>query len=100
MFLLCLSYSGYDIKLRMQFSPSIAAAIRAGDTVVASSARAARALRRLHAEEQRRQGLEAWASADVLDWESWLNRLWETRLRSGVESRLLLTAVQEEQIWI
>jgi probable DNA repair protein len=84
----------------MQLPPVIAAAIQAGDTVIASSARAARALRRLHGEAQRRQGLEAWQSADILDWDSWLNRLWQKRLRSGGETRLLLTTLQEQQVWI
>jgi len=84
----------------MQLPPVIAAAIQAGDTVIASSARAARALRRLHGEAQRRQGLEAWQSADILDWDSWLNRLWQKRLRSGSETRLLLTTLQEQQLWV
>jgi ATP-dependent helicase/nuclease subunit B len=84
----------------MQLPPAIAAAIEAGDTVIASSARAARALRRLHGEAQRAQGLEAWQSPDILDWDSWLNRLWQKRLRSGSETRLLLTALQEQQVWV
>ena len=83
----------------MQLAPVIAAAIAAGDTVVTSSARAARALRRLHGEAQRNRGLAAWPSADILDWESWLTRLWQMNLRSGNETRLLLTPLQEQQIW-
>ncbi len=84
----------------MPLPPVIAAAIQAGDTVIASSARAARALRRLHGEAQREQGREAWQSPDILDWDSWLNRLWQKRLRSGSETRLLLTALQEQQVWV
>ena len=84
----------------MQLPPVIAEAIHAGDTIIASSARAARALRRLHGEAQRRQGLEAWQSADVLDWDSWLHRLWQKQLCSGCEARLLLTSLQEEQLWV
>src|SRR6202161_2392671 len=84
----------------MRLPPVIAAAIQAGDTVVASSARAARALRRLYGEVQRSKGLEAWQSPDILDWDSWLNRLWQKRLRSGSETRLLLTNLQEQQIWV
>ncbi len=84
----------------MQLPPVIAAAIYAGDTVIASSARAARALRRLDGEAQRRQGFEAWQSADILDWDSWLHRLWQKQLRSGRETRLLLTSLQEEQLWV
>jgi ATP-dependent helicase/nuclease subunit B len=84
----------------MQFPPAIAAAVEAGDTVIASSARAARALRRLYGEAQRAQGREAWQSPDILDWDSWLNRLWQKRLRSGSETRLLLTTLQEQQVWV
>jgi ATP-dependent helicase/nuclease subunit B len=87
-------------KTKMQLPPVIAAAIQAGDTVIASSARAARALRRAHSEQQRQQGLQAWQSADVLDWDSWLHRLWQRRLRSGAETRLLLTTLQELELWV
>ena len=84
----------------MQLPPVIAAAIRAGDTVIASSARAARALRRAHGEQQRQQGLQAWQSADILDWDSWLHRLWQKQLRSSTETRLLLTTLQELEVWV
>jgi ATP-dependent helicase/nuclease subunit B len=87
-------------KTEMQLPPVIAAAILAGDTVITSSARSSRALRRLHGEAQRRQGLEAWQSADILDWDSWLSRLWQKQLRSGKEPRLLLTTLQEQQVWV
>jgi ATP-dependent helicase/nuclease subunit B len=87
-------------KTKMQLPPVIAAAIQAGDTVIASSARAARALRRAHGEQQRQQGLHAWQSADILDWDSWLHRLWQKQLRSGTEARLLLTTLQELELWV
>ena len=54
----------------------------------------------LHGEAQRQQGLQAWQSADILDWDSWLNRLWQKQLRSGSETRLLLTTLQEQQLWV
>ena len=84
---------------RMQLPPVIAAAIESGDTVITSSARGARALRRLHGEAQRSQGREAWPSAEILHWDSWLDRCWQKLLRSGVESRLLLSPLQEQQVW-
>ncbi len=87
-------------KTEMPLPPPIAAVIDAGGTVVTSTARAARALRRLHGEAQRNQGVEAWQSADILDWDSWLNRLWQKQVRSGHESRLLLSNLQELQIWV
>ncbi|MGC2401273.1 MAG: PD-(D/E)XK nuclease family protein [Acidobacteriaceae bacterium] len=81
-------------------APEIAVAIETGGTVIASSARAARFLRRLHGEGQRRRGLEAWQAPDILDWDSWLSRLWQKRLRSGNETRLLLSTLQEQQVWM
>ena len=81
------SHRALRYKTSMQLPPAIAAAVEAGDTVIASSARAARALRRLHGEAQRAQGREAWQSPDILDWDSWLHRLWQKRLRSGSETR-------------
>ncbi len=83
----------------MELATGIAAAIEAGDTVIASSARAGRALRRLHGQAQRQRGLQAWQSADILDWDSWLHWLWQKQLRTGNETRLLLTSLQEQQIW-
>lgn len=84
----------------MQLPGSIAAAIENGDTVITSTARAARALRRSYGEAQRGHGREAWQSPDILDWDSWLNRLWQKSLRSGNETRLLLTTLQEQQVWV
>jgi ATP-dependent helicase/nuclease subunit B len=84
----------------MQLPGSIAAAIENGDTVITSTARAARALRRSYGEAQRSRGQEAWQSPGILDWDSWLNRLWQKRLRSGDETRLLLTSLQEQQMWV
>ena len=87
-------------KTGMRLPPAIAAAIEDGNTVIASSARAARALRRLHGEAQCNQGIAAWQAPDILDWDSWLSRLWQKRLRSGNETRLLLTMLQEQQVWV
>lgn len=84
----------------MQLPLVITAAIEVGGTVIASSARAARALWRLHGEAQRNRGLEAWRAPDILDWDSWLSRLWQRRLRSGSETRLLLSTLQEQQVWV
>ena len=84
----------------MQLPRSIAAAIEKGDTVITSTARSARAFRRLYGEAQRSQGVDAWQSPDILDWDSWLNRVWQNRLRSGEETRLLLTPLQEQQVWV
>jgi ATP-dependent helicase/nuclease subunit B len=97
--------TGLGYKTEMPLPAEIAAAIQtggtqAGGTVVTSTARAARALRRQYGEAQRRQGKEAWQAPDILDWDSWMNRLWQQQLRSGSESRLLLSPLQEQEVWM
>lgn len=87
-------------KTEMPLPPAIAVAIEAGDTIITASARATRALRLMHGEAQREQGRQAWKSPDILDWESWLHRLWQKKLRSGGETRLLLSPLQEQQVWV
>lgn len=84
----------------MELPAAIASTIEAGGVVVASSARAARELRRLHAERQRGRGLEVWPSPQIVDWAGWLDDLWRVELRAGRESRLLLTALQEHHLWV
>ena len=84
----------------MRLPVNLAAALRGGESVVTSSARAARALRRLYGEAQREQGRTAWRAAEILDWDSWLEHLWLERLRSGRENRLLLSPVQEHETWV
>ena len=84
----------------MRVPEAIAAALQAGGAVIASSPRAARALRRLHGEAQRERGLTAWLAAEIVDWDGWLERLWQQRLRTGDEARLLLSKVQEHEIWV
>ncbi len=84
----------------MQLPEAIAAALESGGVVIASSPRAARALRRLHAEAQRELGLTAWLAAEIVGWDAWLEGLWQQRLRTGNESRLLLSKVQEHELWV
>lgn len=87
-------------KQTMRLPEGLSATLAAGGLVVASSARAARALRNLYAEEQRDRGLAAWRSPAIVDWEGWLESLWQQRLRSGDETRLLLTSLQEHELWV
>lgn len=75
------------------------AALATGGVVVASSPRAARALRRLHARRQRERGLTAWRSPAIFYWEAWLQELWRQRVRGGDETRLVLSSLQEHHLW-
>ncbi len=87
-------------KQTMRLPQAIAATLQAGGTVVASSPRAARALRRLYGEAQRERGLTAWPAPEIIHWDGWLDALWQQRLRSGSEPRLLLSPLQEHEIWV
>lgn len=84
----------------MELPAAIASTIEAGGVVVASSVRAARALRRLHAETERGRGLDVWPSPPIVDWGGWLDDLWRVELRAGRESRMLLSALQEHRLWV
>jgi ATP-dependent helicase/nuclease subunit B len=83
----------------MPLAPIIADALRRGATVVAASARAARALHLRFAEEQRAQDHTVWATPAILDWDSWLRGLWRDHAFSSPDAPLLLTPLQERVLW-
>ena len=70
-----------------------------GGVVVTGNARAARALRLLHAAAQRAHGRRAWPTPLIHDWQSWLSILWHQRLQNVPDATLLLTPLQERAIW-
>lgn len=70
-----------------------------GALVLAPSARAAQALRRIFDERQRVCGLTAWEPASVLSWEQWTQSLWNSLVLEGCETRLLLNEAQEHHVW-
>jgi ATP-dependent helicase/nuclease subunit B len=84
----------------MRLPARISAVLETGGIVLASSPRAARFLKRLHGAAQQERGLRAWRAAEILHWDGWLERLWQQRLRSGDEWRLLLSTIQEHRIWV
>jgi ATP-dependent helicase/nuclease subunit B len=84
----------------MRLPDRISAVLEAGGIILASSPRAARFLKRLYGAAQRDRGLRAWRTPEILHWDGWLERLWQQRLRSGDESRVLLSSAQEHRIWV
>lgn len=84
----------------MRLLQNLSAAIEDGWLVIASSPRAARALRRTYAEEQRKSGFSAWRSPAITHWDGWLESVWQQRLRTGDESRFVLSALQESELWV
>ncbi len=70
-----------------------------GGMVVTGNARAARSLRHLHAEAQRAEGKRAWPTPLIHDWQSWLSILWKQYLQNALDAPLLLTPLQEREVW-
>lgn len=67
--------------------------------VVASTVRAARGLRRNYVQWKQSQGSAGWTTPNVLDWQTWLESLWDSATMCGVETRLLLKEAQELFLW-
>ena len=64
--------------------------------MVASSDRAARFLQAGFHRRRRAEGLSAWPSPAITDWSVFVTNTWQ---ELAVDSRLLLSSAQEQQIW-
>jgi probable DNA repair protein len=83
----------------MSLATQIADALRRGATVVAASARTARVVQRLYAEEQRAAGREVWPAPPILDWDAWLRELWRDCAFARPDAPMLLSLLQEQTLW-
>ena len=83
----------------MPLARKIADSLRRGATVVAASARSARALHLRFGEEQRARGHTIWPTPSILDWDSWLRGLWRDHAFAASEAPTLLTPLQERVLW-
>lgn len=70
-----------------------------GGLVLTATARAARALERRYADEQRDRGSKVWRSPRILDLQSWMAERWHDLLLTGTEDRVLLSDMQEQAVW-
>lgn len=70
--------------------------LREGGMVVTSSDRAARAFQSAFHHRRRAEGLTAWPTPNILDWNSFARTAWEER---HSDDRLLLNSAQEEALW-
>jgi len=65
--------------------------LESGATVVTANNRLARTLRHAYDQQAIVNGLQAWATPQILSWSQWMRRLWdESRLGGGVASDLRL----------
>lgn len=83
----------------MPLARPIADALRRGATVVAASARTARAVHLRFAEEQRSAGSTIWRTPAILDWDAWVRRLWSDFAFAAGDAPTLLTPLQEQVLW-
>jgi ATP-dependent helicase/nuclease subunit B len=77
--------------------PEITNWLHAGGRVVAASERAARALTDAYHRARRAEGLEAWPSPSIDDWQSFLRICAQSH--AATDGRLLLDSLQEQSIW-
>ncbi len=76
------------------------AALAASATVVTPTRRLATAIRRAYDVQQHAAGRSAWPAADVVPWQAWQQRQWESaQLRASEPLPVLLTAQQELALW-
>lgn len=88
--------AAYNAAMGRNSAVELDAWMRSGGLVVASSDRAARAVRARFHRARRAEGREAWASPEVLDWNSFVRSEWEQR---KLDRKIILNAVQEESLW-
>lgn len=78
--------------------PEISAWLRSGGLVVAASERAARALTAAYHRARRAEGLEAWPSPAIYDWNSFVRTAAQDH-PAVTDGRLVLDSLQEQSLW-
>jgi len=70
-----------------------------GATVITVNRRLAAAIRRTYDLASSQQGRSAWAAADVLPWNAWLERAFRDGLARGAARQLLMSHWQTRALW-
>jgi probable DNA repair protein len=70
--------------------------LREGGIVVTASERAARSLAAAFHRARRAEGLTAWLTPDIRDWQSFARAAWDERVGDG---RVVLSPPQEQSLW-
>ena len=70
--------------------------LREGGLVVTASERAARSLAAAFHRVRRLEGLTAWPSPNILDWQTFVRNAWDERV---VDGRMVLSPLQEQSLW-
>jgi ATP-dependent helicase/nuclease subunit B len=83
-----------------RLSVEIESAFRSGTLILTANVRAARWLRHEYAQQMRRDGRQAWTTPPIEDWDTWVRRLWQSASLLEDNPPLLLTDLQERQVWL
>lgn len=83
-----------------RLSAEIESAFRTGALILTANLRAARWLRREYALKMRSEGRRAWETPPIEDWDSWVRHLWQDASLLANDAPLVLTALQEQQVWL
>lgn len=75
-------------------------AFQTGALILTANLRAARWLRHEYAQLMRSEGRKAWKTPPIEDWDTWIRRLWQSAGLLDDDVPLLLTELQELQIWL
>ena len=70
-----------------------------GHTIVCANVRLAHHFRHLYAQDQLRNNRRAWETPDILPWQAWLRRCWNSLRERDGAGNLLLTGEQENLLW-
>ena len=70
--------------------------LRGGGIVVTASERAARSLALAFHRARRAEGLTAWPTPNIRDWQSFARSEWDERMGDG---RVVLSPLQEQSLW-
>lgn len=81
-------------------SAEVLAAISEGVLILTDRERTARLVRQSWDELQAERKLISWEPANVFSWRAWTHLIWNKLLVEGRVGNLLLTRVQEQQVWI
>ncbi len=83
-----------------RLSAEIEHAFHTGALILTANLRAARWLRQEYAQQMRNAGRHAWTTPAIEDWDTWLRRLWHSESLLDDDAPLLLTDLQERQVWL
>lgn len=82
--------------MNSELLPEIEASLRDGGLVITASERAARSLTQAFHRARRAEGLTAWQSPPILDWQAFVRSTWDDR---NLDGRLVLNSLQEQSLW-